>query len=445
MPGNKPRARSGSPFTPARRVVLLALPLLLSPLLACSHASSTRGWELNRTKNVALYTDARLEHEFIQEWLELSHAAMQAFFPDVKTGTVEAVWLQAEPGSATRFYSPLDDPRAGWTLEGLPSEGRIGKNGLIVLERRLEGWTFRPVRDEDVAKEQMAHVFINRAVPMAPLWLQVGLGRYLQKFRIHYRERRETWLACFGSPWFDEPMGLGMSTGDGRRVNLGVADIFTSDWYQYDRRKRAWYEFTSYAFVHYLLHGKGMNKQRFSVMLKALRAGQSTPEALATAYPQVLPGEWDERIDEHAHTSEVHARLANERYLPQGLCFDIPAAHHADQRPTKTPVNEQDVSLLLGDLERVDPFRRHAGWWPIDIVLSEAAKRPGRPRPGPGTGPGGQPGGTPGGGDQKPRPEDGDATILRSSKAAPAAAGPSVPAPQPAAPAPAPAPELPPD
>jgi hypothetical protein len=429
MPGNKPRARSGSP-SPWGGPLLAALASSL--LLACTHAGSTHDWQLNRSKNVALYTDAKLEHEFIQEWLELSHAAMQAFFPAVSTGTVEAVWLQNEPGAGTRFYGPLDDPRAGWTFEGLPSNGRIGRNGLIVLQRRLEGWSFRPVRDEDVAKEQMAHLFISRAVPVSPLWLQVGLGRYLQKFRVH-RDRSDHWLACFGSPWFDEPMGLGMGTGDGRRVNLGVADIFTADWYQYDRRKRSWYEFTSYAFVHYLLHGKGMNKERFSVMLKGLRDGQSTEDALAVAYPQVLPEEWDGRIDGHVHTSEVHARLANERYLPQGLCFKIPPALHADKRPARTPVDAQEVALMLGDLERMNPFRRHAGWWPIDIVLAEAAKRPGRARP--------QPGGTPAGagaGERKPTPDD-DAQMLRATPKT------ATPPPAPAPPPPAPEPELPPD
>ena len=45
------------------------------------------------------------------------------------------------------------------------------------------------MRDETLAKEQMAHLFIMKAVRGAPLWLQVGLGRYLQKFRIHYKKR----------------------------------------------------------------------------------------------------------------------------------------------------------------------------------------------------------------------------------------------------------------
>ena len=46
-----------------------------------------------------------------------------------------------------------------------------------------------------------------KAVRGAPLWLQVGLGRYLQKFRMHYK--KDVWLACFGGKAFDEPIRAG--------------------------------------------------------------------------------------------------------------------------------------------------------------------------------------------------------------------------------------------
>jgi hypothetical protein len=124
-------------------VAALALPSGFS--LGCSHAGQVTGWQVNRTRNVVLYTDARLEHEFIQEWLELSHAAFQAFFPEVTTGPVEAVWLKNEPGALTRIYSPLDDPRAGWTFETMPSGG-IGRDGLIVPRAAATGSNTPPTR-----------------------------------------------------------------------------------------------------------------------------------------------------------------------------------------------------------------------------------------------------------------------------------------------------------
>ena len=358
---------------------LSSLALLTALALpACSMPGQTTGWQVNRTKNVRLYTEARLEHEFIQEWLELSHAAFQAFFPEVNTGTVEAVWLKREPGSLGRFYSPLDDPRAGWTFETMPSGG-IGRDGLIVLERRLEhrGMSFAAVRDETLAKEQMAHLFINKAVRGAPLWLQVGLGRYLQKFRMHYK--KDVWLACFGGNAFDEPIRAGST---GREVMLELDELFTADWYRYDKRRRSWYEYTAYALVHFMLHGKPGHRERFPMFLKALREGRSNEEALAAGYPHILPNEWDDLLATHVRPPDVKAQIAQDQYLPQGICLRIPPAHHADDKPAKTAADPRAIGVLLGDLEQVDPFRRHSGWWPEEIVRAEAAKRPGRdPQP----------------------------------------------------------------
>jgi hypothetical protein len=383
----------------ARAVRLACLAGLGVCLLACARTNRYSGWAVSRSRNVAVYTDAKLEHEFIQEWLELSHAALQAFFPGVRTGTVDVVWLKNQPGSGTRFYRPWDDPRSGWTLQSLPSvsDGRIGREGLIVLERaQVSGPNqlhFTGVRDENLAKEQMAHLFIMKATPSAPLWLQVGLGRYLQNYRIHYRGN--FWLACFGSPVFDEPAWPGVtggpadtpgiragSTGDGRRVTMAVADVLAADWYDYDGRQRRWYEYTTYALVHYLIHGEnGFNRSRFPMLLDAFRAGKHSAEALALAYPHILPEEWDERLSAHVRPPRSRAFIAAMPEISQGLCFQIPPAHHADKKPRREKANARDIHVLMTDLEQVDPFRRHSGWWPQDIVEAEASKRKRQPGP----------------------------------------------------------------
>ena len=349
----------------------------LAVMSACAGGGGEQGWAVSRSRNVQVFTEAQREHEFIQEWLELSHAAYSVFFPQVKMGAVDAVWLKTEPGALTRIYSPFDDPQSGWTFEGLPSDGAIGKKGLIVLERTHvpDGLTWTAIRDESPAKRQMAHLFIMRAVPMAPLWLQVGLGRYLEKFRMH--RRGDYWIVCFGSEAFDETPPLG-STGSGRTVALGVEDVWNSGWYEYDRKRRRWYEHTAYALVHYLIHGEnGTHRSRFPVLLEALRAGRSTPDALALAYPHILEDEWDERLLAHMRPSrkaQVKNRFPD---LPQGNCQRIPPVHWAEERPERAPADAGDIHILMSDLERVDPFRRHAGWWPRDIVEGEAMRRPG--------------------------------------------------------------------
>jgi hypothetical protein len=430
----------------------LGLWLVMASLAtACASGNRHGNWSVNRSRHVALYTDAKLEHEYIQQWLELSHAAFQPFFPGVETGTVDAVWLKVEPGTLTRFYAPWDDPRAGWTLETLPSGGRIGKNGLIVLERDLEhrGMSFVGVRNENLAKEQMAHLFIMKAVPMAPLWVQVGLGRYLHKFRIHYQG--DSWMACFGGDVFDEPMvpvpadvratrdmpaTVGVMAGGGRRVNLGIGRILHADWYAYDGSSRRWFEYTAYALIHYLIHGeKGFHRSRFPIFLQALRDGRSSEEALQLGYPHVLDDEWDDRLDAHVRPNEGRSRKAQTPTIPQGLCYRIPPARHAEKKPRREKASAAEIELLLGDLERVDPFRRFAGWWPQEIVNAEAAKRPGRGRgrgPGAGTesGASGRPAGAGTPGPSRPLPDDDTPTITAPATPPPA----TQPAPPPAVP-----------
>jgi hypothetical protein len=390
-----------------RRAHLIAVGGLLL-LGSCAHRGPPRGWNVSRSAHVKVYTDAWIEHEFMQEWLELSHAAYQALFPEVKTGTVDAVWLKDEPKSGLRFFGPLDDPEAGWTLETMPSEGRIGQQGLIVLERREEfgwgprGFTAHSIRDEGLAKTQMAHLFIMKVAPTAPLWLQVGLARYMAKFRVHYQGDKA--VACFGSVVFDEPIRPGAI---GRRVLIPVSELTSTDWYRYDHRTRYWYEFTAYAWVHYLIHGeRGFHKRRFPMFLAALRAGQGLDEALATAYPHILASEWDDRLNAHVRPHEGPAQIAENPNIPQGLCLPIPPVRLAEAKPKKTPADPYDVEIMLDDLARVDPFHRHASWMPRDVVEAEASKRPPAPRAP-------RPGPTP---TQQPDDDRGDIPVIRSGR-----------------------------
>ena len=248
--------------------------------------------------------------------------------------------------------------------------------------------SFTSVRDETPGQgADGPSVHHEGGAPGAPLWLQVGLGRYLQKYRIHYRGN--FWLACFGSPVFDEPVWPGMaagltdsgrvrqgSTGDGRRVTIPVGELLEADWYEYDGRHRRWYEYTAYAMVHYLIHGEnGFNRTRFPLLLDAFRAGKDSAEALALAYPHVLPEEWDERLTATCAPPLRGRSSPPLRRSAQGLCFQIPPAHHADKKPRREKADMHDIQVLMADLQQVDPFRRHSGWWPQDIVDAEASKR----------------------------------------------------------------------
>ena len=84
-----------------------------------------------------------------------------------------------------------------------------------------------------------------------------------------------------------------------------------------------------------MLHGKPGHRERFPILLKALREGQSSDDALATGYPHILPDEWDDLLATHVRPPDVKAQIAQEQYLPQGICLRIPPAHHADDKPAQ--------------------------------------------------------------------------------------------------------------
>ena len=68
--------------------------VLVLEIAGCAGGGGSAGWAENHTRNVVVYTDAKLEREYMQEWLERSYVAYRAFFPDVDPGKVDAVWLK---------------------------------------------------------------------------------------------------------------------------------------------------------------------------------------------------------------------------------------------------------------------------------------------------------------------------------------------------------------
>ncbi len=403
-----------------RTLAALSASLVLTAAAAgCTHAPwrPHAGWEASKSKHVTVYTDAITEHRFSQEWLERSHVAYQAFFPKVKMDKVDVLWVKSEPGWFGRVFWPNEDPQDAWSLETVPSGGKIGRDGLIVLE----------TRNEHAAAVQLAHLFIEKAVPNAPLWLHVGLARYMAKGRVH--RRGDKWVACFGSAVFDEPITASMpkrqidpsrnpvlpnpTTLSSRGVAISLDEVLYTDWYRYDAKRRHWYEYTAYAFVHFLIHGRnGWHGTRFPVLLEALGEGKSTEEALGLAYPHILDEEWEAALAAHLRPPSNRALVATVPTVAQGICMRLPTIDESTP-PERAPVDEAAIRTVMDDLQRVEIFRRHSGWFPEEIVAAEAAKRPGRGGRG-GRGPGPDRGGGAGRGGTAPaRPGDPDVPTIR--------------------------------
>jgi hypothetical protein len=347
----------------------------LALVAGCSHnpRRPAAGWSAYDTRNVRVYSSTIVEHEYAQEWLETAyHAFRSSFFKDLQLRPLEAMFLQVEPGSMTRFYLPTDDPPVSWALEGMPGGGRIGKDGLIVLTER---------RDYRGTSKQVAYQLIGQAIAQAPVWLRVGFGQYLSEYRLHYKGDR--WMVCYGTrkgflppAHFTNTQGLGsrpqtLRNVPGRDVLLPVADVLNADWYQ-ATRDAYWFNFTAYALVSYLIHGHDeWHASRFPLLLAALHQGKSTPEALAEAYPHILFDELDQAVSDYVRSPQ---RGVFWEQKPDGLCFQIPSAAYADKKPARSPATEADVQAALDDLKRLPLWRKYGSWYPTEVLLSQAGK-----------------------------------------------------------------------
>jgi hypothetical protein len=285
------------------------------------------------------------------------------------------MFLQVPPGASGRIYLPNDDPPASWALGSLPGGGLIGRGGLIVLTER---------RDAKGTSRQVAYQLIGQAIPNAPVWLRIGFGQYLSEFRVHYRgdRGRSPWKVCYGtqhgflSPsYYANLGGLGSRPQTqrdvpGRDVLIPLSDVLNADWYEYARNGRYWFNFTAYAFVSFLIHGRdSWHASRFPLLLKALAEGRSTADALAMAYPHLLPDEIDEELANYVRSPR---RGIFWQEKPDGLCFEIPSGNHAAQKTAASPAAEADVQAALDDLKRLPVWRGYASWYPSDVLLSQS-------------------------------------------------------------------------
>ncbi len=368
---------AGAAFAPGRSRAPLFLTAAALLLAGCSHLPDRagKGWVAHDTRNTRVYSATKIEHRYAQEWLETAfHAYKHSFFKTVTTRPVEAMFLEAEPGGLTRFYRPNDDPPDAWSIEGMPGGGRIGKNGLIVLTER---------RNYRGVSEQVAYQMISQAMPNAPVWFRIGFARYLSEYRVHYRG--DKYLVCYGSwrrlvpqshfvsptPYWTGGRAQTTTSYPGRDVLLPIADVLNADWYDYADDGRRWFDFTAYALVSYLIHGRdAWHASRFNVLLDAFSAGHSTVDALATAYPHLLFDELDEEVTRYARKPSGAYWEQN----PDGLCFKIPSAKHAEKVAAKNPVSQADVQAALDDLKRMPLWRGYGSWYPTDVLLARSGR-----------------------------------------------------------------------
>jgi len=349
------------------KVLAFALWLVFSGAAAlsagCTHVplDRTRGWFASQTDHITVYTDKPTTHLAAQETLESSYEMYNALLPRVSERRVEVLYVESLFGDPSKMYSTTEDPATAWALGGLPGPGDIGRDGMILSHSR----------DANIATQRLADLFVAEALPRAPLWLHVGLARYMNTARLD--RNNDDRRACFGSAGFAFAASGASRNGN---VLIPVQQILSADWRYYNDEGRSWMAYTAYAMVDFLVHGTVFHVKRFPILLQAIREGKTTEQALAIAYPHIPPGDWDRLLTLYTYAApqaEYSARLGRRG---ADLCYKIQPQKSAHATPTLAPVSEGTIAAALRNVERTNVFHVRVGWVPTDVAAAMAGHLP---------------------------------------------------------------------
>jgi hypothetical protein len=309
-----------------RRSVALLLGLVS---LACAHAPwhPYRGWTAYHRDDLTLYTDTAIEYRSALDWMAgISEVYRRTFFRELPVAPMHVLYLQEDaPSPLTTSGGTY---RYGSTLLGLP-RATDGGRGLVVVGRFPWEWNYAHF---------VAHHFIDRAMPGAPLWFQEGFAEYLTFFRSSPSASN---VVCFGL----------IQPGREKMVVVPVKDLLAVTWKDYNETSAPWIAPSALALIDYLLHGEGGRwRPRFRGLLQALAARQPTETAFETAYPGLPLASLDARLRDHVQTVRP----------PNELCpLPVVVGPRVDPvtPPSEAPVSEEGIRGLFEAIERL-PVRR---------------------------------------------------------------------------------------
>jgi hypothetical protein len=311
---------------------LLALVLLAG----CTHLpwNPYRGWRVWRTPTVSVYTETVSQYGPALEWMDKAFAVYKAtFFAEFDVPPAQAVYLSSDMTSP--FLNSSGNFKYGMTIARSPwAEARGGKT-LVVVGYSNWQWHYH---------HQLAHHFIEAAVPRAPLWFHEGFARYLTSV---YGLPGRSEMVCFGR---DQPAYT-------TKVMLPLNDLLGATYHDYNESQEPWVGPLSQSFVDFLIHGQGGRlRGRFTALMRALGRGKTSQQALAEVYPDLPLDQMDALFREHVRTLRPPGE---ECPLSLGLRNPPPAAS-----PIRAPVAEAEAQALMESLQQVPDKNGYADFAP---------------------------------------------------------------------------------
>ncbi len=257
-----PRQCHAGPAGGCGWLALLTAALACAPVAAgCAH--DLPGWKLAATDHFQIYTDRpRRVFEPLIEHLEEVHAGLSSSFFEGDTPPPMQVILFGP----TEFEELVGDNFGGvfLTLE-------TGQPGILVVPERWETeYLYR------TAAHELTHAFINANHPGMPLWFNEGFADYCESIKVEQDK-----------VWFGSKMEVNAGAAFGQLVP--VADLFAARWSGFHGSDETRYYTTSWAMVHYLLHGEKKSlRPRFDQFRSALLTGPAA-ERTTRAWQQTSP------------------------------------------------------------------------------------------------------------------------------------------------------------
>jgi hypothetical protein len=331
----------------ARAASPLALVLALGAVsVGCAHTgvNSPEGWNQVQTKHFTLYTSTSQLYSETLNGLEYHYATLSGGFFKADMGKVDVVFLESGD-----FVELFGTKRGSAALARVPGTQAVGKDGLLVVKES---------QSDDGSGEGLAHIFMHRSFPKAPLWYHEGFAAYVRSMQ--YREGNGQRMACFGKPQGDE------------FTVVPISKLISMSWDEYDGPEaRGWFKHTGRTLFDFIFHAEGGKRiEAFNAVVTGVEAGQSGEEIFKAAFRDLDAAALEKRLGEHR--TDVQ-REASTQAQVRGMCpigFAIPADKAPDISERKLEdVPADKIRPLLEGLKRL-PLRSdgYPSWYPEEIV-----------------------------------------------------------------------------
>ena len=309
----------------------------------CGHTvfNSMEGWKAVKTKHFTFYTTTSQLYTTTLVAAEHSYSAMaSSYFKSADVGNVEVLFLENDDFGGLMGYK-----RSVAVLAKVPGNGKIGQNGLIIMQSDPTGRS---------AHGALMHLFVQKSLPHAPLWVHEGMAGYAGTMVVMGGGGGQT--ACFGRPM------------SGRGSLIPLKELFALDWDQFAEGPRQWYHHTAAVLMDFVLHAdKARYRDRLGPMFERVSGGEPAPQVFSAVFPELPLDVLDARISDHQQDLIHIAGTPVRGRCPMG--FDIPAQNIADPEQREiTAVAPADMTELMNALKKLP--RRDEGypaWYPPEV------------------------------------------------------------------------------